>query len=61
VQLDAEGAGDFLSFEIDLGDGGEGLGDGVEDGGDVVMLGEEGGSARSLGVEGRASRKKRRD
>ncbi len=53
VQLDADGAGDVVGFEVDPCDGGEGLRDGIEGGGDVVMLGEKGGRARGLSPGGR--------
>src|ERR1700738_1212904 len=39
MELDADRAGDFAGLEIDFGDGGEGLCDGIERGGDVVMVG----------------------
>ncbi len=48
IQLDADAAGDFVGDEIDFGNGGERLAAGIERGGDVVMLGEEGGAARDL-------------
>ena len=48
VQLDAHATGNFLSFEFDFGDGGDRLRDGIERGGDVVMIGEKRGRARRL-------------
>jgi len=60
VQLHADGAGDFLRFELDLGGGGQGLCDGIEGGGDVVVLGEEGGRTGSLRAQGSSGEQEQR-
>jgi hypothetical protein len=59
MQLDADRAGDVSSFEIDFGDGREGLRDGIESGGDVVMVGKESGRWRRLGAERRTGEEQR--
>src|SRR5260370_6256017 len=51
MELDADGTGDFAGLEIDFSYGGEGVRDGIEGGGDVVMGGEEGGRRRGVGPE----------
>ncbi len=51
MQLDAHGAGDISGLEFDFGHGGESLRDGVERGGDVVVVSEEGGWRRGLGAQ----------
>ncbi len=61
MQLDADGAGDFLSFELDFSHGGERLRDGVERGGDVVMVGEERGRAGRLGAQGRGGEEQQKN
>src|SRR5712664_3609486 len=55
----ADRTGDFAGLEIDFGDGGEGLRDGIERGGDVVMVGEEGGGRRGLGHDGHGAADKK--
>jgi len=53
VQFDADAAGSFNGFEVDLGNRGNGLTDSVDGGGDVVMVGQKRGGAGSLGVQRR--------
>src|SRR6266446_3452899 len=60
MQLDADGAGNFPSLEVDFGHGGKRLRDGVERGGDVVMVGEERGRTRCLGAQGHAREEEQR-
>ena len=60
VQFDADAAGDFVGDEIDFCDGGDGLGAGVEGGGDVVVGGGEGWDREGLGRLGPKERYKKR-
>jgi hypothetical protein len=53
MQFDAHAAGGFHGFEIDFGDSGDGLADGVERSGDVVMIGKERSGAGRLRVKRR--------
>src|SRR4029077_14720170 len=63
VKLDANGAGSFKGFEINFCSGGNGLTDGVESGGNVVVIGEEIRGQRELGAErrGGATQKEQRE
>jgi hypothetical protein len=60
MQLDADGTGDLVRFEVDFGAGGERLCDGIEGGGDVIVLGEEGGRTGSLRAQGSTGEQEQR-